>query len=44
VWIQANRQEEGAAAMAESRTGDNDRIVQPNKERGGWDVVKATSA
>ena len=27
--------------MAGQRSGnDNDRYVQPNKERGGWDVVK----
>jgi len=27
--------------MAGKRSGnDNDRYVQPNKERGGWDVVK----
>lgn len=27
--------------MTGKRTGnDNDRYVQPNKERGGWDVVK----
>ncbi len=27
--------------MADRRSGnDNDRYVQPNKERGGWDIVK----
>jgi hypothetical protein len=32
---------EGGGQMASKRTGnDNDRYVQPNKKRGGWDVVK----
>jgi Uncharacterized protein conserved in bacteria (DUF2188) len=32
---------EGGAQMAGKRSGnDNDRYVQPNKQRGGWDVVK----
>ena len=26
--------------MAQRTGNDNDRYVQPNKERGGWDVVK----
>jgi len=26
--------------MATRKGNDNDRYVQPNKERGGWDVVK----
>jgi hypothetical protein len=29
------------SAMTGQRSGnDNDRYVQPNKERGGWDVIK----
>jgi hypothetical protein len=32
---------EGGSPMAGKRSGNNnDRYVQPNKERGGWDIVK----